>query len=239
LRIAAAGSQADLREASEALAGAMQSVGPDRWLRFLADAEERARHPATIAVVQASQRQGGEVSGIAPRGVKATGEKLSDEERKRRNERDLARVISTEARGEGEAAMRAVGWTVINRMRMNDKVKQVDEVWDAYRHGGPVTDDAKRIARDILNGTIPDPTSGATHFYSPQGMPKEGEPPGGMNIWGGLESVPGVTKNGVPVRNSRPDWTKVFEARHVNGVPESVFKFFRDNSQDKKSKKGQ
>jgi hypothetical protein len=47
---------AEQRDAGGQLADAMQIVGPDRWPRFLVDAQERARDPATVAAVEASQQ---------------------------------------------------------------------------------------------------------------------------------------------------------------------------------------
>jgi|GEM_PF-2750097 len=47
-------SHADLRDATGHLAQAMQTIGLDRWPRFLADAQDRARDPATIAAVATS-----------------------------------------------------------------------------------------------------------------------------------------------------------------------------------------
>ena len=49
--IESATSHADLRAASEQLADAMQAVGLGRWPRFLAEAQDRARAPATVASV--------------------------------------------------------------------------------------------------------------------------------------------------------------------------------------------
>lgn len=51
---AKATSHADLRDASIKLADAMQIVGIDRWPRFVADASERARDPATHAAIERS-----------------------------------------------------------------------------------------------------------------------------------------------------------------------------------------
>lgn len=53
---ATATTHAELRDAGGQLADGMQIVGPDRWPRFLADAQERARDPATVAAVEASQQ---------------------------------------------------------------------------------------------------------------------------------------------------------------------------------------
>ena len=61
LRAAAMGaalakSHAALAEATNHLANAMQGIGLDRWQRFLADAQERARDPATVAAVAAAEK---------------------------------------------------------------------------------------------------------------------------------------------------------------------------------------
>lgn len=53
--VAAATSHEALRGAGERIAGAMQTVGLDRWPGFLADAQARAHDPATAAAVEASQ----------------------------------------------------------------------------------------------------------------------------------------------------------------------------------------
>ena len=55
LGIGLATGHAELREAAEKLAEVMQTIGLDRWPRFLADAQERARDPATVAAIQKSQ----------------------------------------------------------------------------------------------------------------------------------------------------------------------------------------
>lgn len=78
---------------------------------------------------------------------------------------------------------------------------------------------------ESFSGVIPDPTHGATHFYTPTMMPKEGRPTSGRDVGGGLETVEGVKENGVPVRSYRPSWTKTYTQRPVRGAPESIFKF--------------
>ena len=44
-----------LRDAAEHLASAMETVGPDRWYRFLDDSQSRADDPATVAALEKSQ----------------------------------------------------------------------------------------------------------------------------------------------------------------------------------------
>lgn len=159
---------------------------------------------------------------------------LSDEEFKQRNFDDLATVIYNEARQQGELAMTAVGSTVWNRMLRNH-VSTVRSVWQGYERKAPDPKSpgdraallqAHRIAEGILNGTTADPTHGATHYYSPQAMPKENESIAGRDVGGGLETVPGVRHNGGPVRSYVPSYVPEFIRKPVTGVPERDFKFY-------------
>jgi hypothetical protein len=56
LDVRLATSHAELRDAAEKVANAMQAIGLDRWPRFLADAQDRARDPETIAAVEKSRQ---------------------------------------------------------------------------------------------------------------------------------------------------------------------------------------
>jgi hypothetical protein len=47
---------AELREAAEKVADAMKTIGLDSWSRFLADAQDRARDPETVAAIKRSQQ---------------------------------------------------------------------------------------------------------------------------------------------------------------------------------------
>jgi hypothetical protein len=49
-------SRADLRQAAEKVAGAIQAVGLGRWPRFLVDAQDRARDPTTVAAIARSKQ---------------------------------------------------------------------------------------------------------------------------------------------------------------------------------------
>ncbi len=63
------------------------------------------------------------------------------------------------------------------------------------------------LASNIQSGGVADNDDGATHFYSPRSMPKEGDPTGGFDVGAGLEQVPGVERPaGIPIRNYRPSW---------------------------------
>ena len=190
--------------AGQPLAALVRAAGPGR----IGQVMEAARRQAVRAPTLRNPR-------LAP--------KLSTREQ---NVRDLAALLQTEAGGEGQLAMVAVGSTVVNRMRRNGSANVRDE-WGAYRHGKTPTPATVAIAQDILDGRLLDPTNGATHFYSPQSMRQETAPnrrsDGRM-----LESVPGVVDNAKqPVRNERPAYALVFEAKPMPGIPESSYKFYK------------
>jgi len=56
LDVGLATSHAELGEAAAKVADAMKAIGLDSWPRFLADAQDRARDPGTIAAIDKSRR---------------------------------------------------------------------------------------------------------------------------------------------------------------------------------------
>lgn len=131
--------------------------------------------------------------------------------------------------------MTAVGHTLLNYMGQDGKTR-VAEVWGGFAHGVPhplepgdraqLAAAARAIAQKIVEGRISDPTNGATHFYTPQLMTKEGEVPHSVTD-GGLEDVAGVTdpKTGKHVLNYQPGWALKFDRKLVPDIPEKSFKF--------------
>ncbi len=90
----------------------------------------------------------------------------------------LAKVITNEAGGSdiSEKERHAVGWTVLNRLNCNGKHgNSIQEVafegyvphWTNEPHYEPIDSNIIKIAEDLLEGIIEDPTLGATHFFSP------------------------------------------------------------------------
>ncbi|WP_081472591.1 cell wall hydrolase [Komagataeibacter europaeus] len=154
-----------------------------------------------------------------------------DERLTRQNIEDLGRIIASEARGSNETAQLMVGWTVINRMKRRH-LRSVSVVWqhNNYAHNHPATTISRRIAESLLSGQARDISQGATLFYSPLSMPKEGDTNlHGFDIGSGLESVDGVRdRSGKPIRNYVPGWAQDGRRVRVFNVPEKEFKFYRE-----------
>ncbi|WP_394347995.1 SH3 domain-containing protein [Natronorubrum halophilum] len=134
---------------------------------------------------------------------------------------DLARVITSEASISETPARTAVGFTVLTRMEQQG-VSTVRDVWGAYARNQSPTAEITSLADDILRCAVSDNSGGATHFYSPMSMPKEGEDTSGYDTSGGLEWTEGLDR-----RNYRPGWALDLEYVPVDGVPEREFKFYR------------
>jgi len=127
----------------------------------------------------------------------------------------LATVITSEAGSVWDAGhwvrctdeeRAAVGWTVLNRLRsgtFGQTIKEVVTAVGQYAHNQEPTPEIKELAQKLLEGRIPDATGGATHFFSPISMPKEGESTTGFDIGGGLQKVLGTAS-----KVYFPSWAK-------------------------------
>ncbi|MCR4318573.1 MAG: peptidoglycan-binding protein [Planctomycetes bacterium] len=147
-----------------------------------------------------------------------------DDKRRWNNEaniRDLARIIMSEASfGGPEAERAAVGYVVLNRMKRNE-VNNVSDVQRGFSTAQEPNERMLEFARRLLSCQVADNSQGATHFYSPQSMPMEGDPPRG-DTGGGLEQTTGVSR-----RNYVPSWAPGYTRVNVNGIEEKRFKFYR------------
>lgn len=155
------------------------------------------------------------------------GSSTPQEELLQQNINDLARVISSEARGVNSTEQAMVGWTIVNRMKKRSATR-VSAVWNGYSHSHSPDYSSIQIATGILTGKAVDISQGATHFYSPGTMPKEGEATVGFDVRGGLEEVPGITRNGRPVKSYRPLWALSEDEIKVPGTNSFDFRFFRE-----------
>jgi hypothetical protein len=116
----------------------------------------------------------------------------------------LAIVLMSEASIGTTAERTAVAWTVFNRVSSPRFPNTICEVAfsGAYATNQNPTQDIINLARNLIQNRGTDPTGGATHFFSPISMPKEGEEylcrlpvgRGNMDCNGGLREVPGITK---------------------------------------------
>jgi len=105
----------------------------------------------------------------------------------------LAKAIMSEASVGTPEERAAVGWTVLNRLRSGgygNSIKDIVTSPGQYATGQEPTAEIVARAKDLLEGKIPDPTDGATYFFSPHLMPKEGEDTTGFDVGGGLQQVP-------------------------------------------------
>ena len=109
----------------------------------------------------------------------------------------LARMIFGEARNSSYLEKVAVGYTAVTRARDGKKwngetIKEVilkhskkgvhqyscfnrsdpgrKRMQDPEKYSPKAFDECLRAARDVLEGKVADPTGGATHYYSPEGM---------------------------------------------------------------------
>lgn len=154
---------------------------------------------------------------------------ITPEDKKRWNNETnvkvLARIIMSEASIGNEAERTAVGYTVLNRMKRN-KTNKVADVMGGFAHNQAPSQAIIKLAKEILACTVPDNSGGATHFYSPQSMPKKGDErkPGfkKFDTKGGLEKTPGL-----PKENYKPGWANTFPRVSVEGIRETHYKFYR------------
>ncbi|GAI96788.1 unnamed protein product, partial [marine sediment metagenome] len=88
----------------------------------------------------------------------------------------------------------SVGWTVLNRFHSGSYGSSIEQVVKGgYVYNQEPTSTITTLADDLLQDKLSDPTSGATYFFSPISMPKEGESTSGFDVGGGLHEVPGTS----------------------------------------------
>ena len=145
----------------------------------------------------------------------------------------LAIVLMSEASIGTTEEKAAVAWTVFNRVSSPRFPNTICEVASsgAYATNQSPRQDILDFARKLIQNPGRDPTGGATHFFSPISMPKEGEenrcrPPvgrGNMDCGGGLRVVPGITK-----KVYFPSWTLTLTwVGNLPNVRQAYYMFYR------------
>jgi hypothetical protein len=145
----------------------------------------------------------------------------------------LAKAIMSEAGNCSEYEQIAVGWTVINRLntgRFGDSTEYIVKKW--YRYNQEPTENIESIAKDILENEKPDPTDGATQFFSPRLMTSGYGPypvpgttqnayyPSWAEPRGGWETITQSTTHYVTINNE-------LEWRQLEGINNSDVMFYR------------
>jgi len=112
----------------------------------------------------------------------------------------LSRAIMSEASIGTQQEQIAVGWVALNRLHIGNQYfyYQPSETMTAvvaygFAYNQEPTQQIINLANELLEGKYPDPTGGALYFFSPRGMPKEGEDTQGYDVGGGIHTVPGTT----------------------------------------------
>jgi len=112
----------------------------------------------------------------------------------------LIKTIIGEAAGEGADGQAAVAHVILNRVKDGSYGNSVTDVakapyqfsaWNDVEEGGnslintsktsAIYKQVEQVVDDILNGSVPDPTGNATHYWNPKGV-KDGKP-----YWGDKE----------------------------------------------------
>lgn len=143
----------------------------------------------------------------------------------------LATALMSEASiGTNEERV-AVAWTIFNRA---DSPSFPNTVCDAVYQGGQYatnqepTQEILDLATSLISDRGTDPTGGATHFFSPISMPREGAATRGYDVGGGLHEVTGIDKNVY-----FPSWTlTMVPAGDITGVRPAYYMFYREQAAD-------
>jgi len=120
----------------------------------------------------------------------------------------------------------AVGWTIVNRLKAgtyDDSIKDIVTAQNQYAHNQQPTSEINEVAEKLLKGGIDDMTEGATHFFSPISMPKEGESTSGFDTGGGLHAVTGIDS-----KVYFPSWAETMNyVGSLKNVRPAYFMFYR------------
>jgi hypothetical protein len=146
-------------------------------------------------------------------------------------------LMSETSVGEREERV-AVAWTVFNRVNspsFPNTICDVTQQPGQYAHNQAPTTEISNLAATLVDNPGVDPTGGATHFFSPLSMPKEGDSTDGFDVNGGLHEVPGIDR-----KVYFPSWTTTMDwVGNLPNVRQAYYMFYQpagdinnDNSLD-------
>ena len=119
----------------------------------------------------------------------------------------LATAIMSEASVGSNAERVALAWTIFNRVSSPEFPNTICEVVNQpsqYATNQAPTQEVSDLAESLIANPGTDPTGGATYFFSPRSMPKEGDDPTGYDTGGGLHDVDrGLTRRSTSLAGLR------------------------------------
>ncbi|RQW80314.1 MAG: hypothetical protein EHM14_05370 [Methanothrix sp.] len=123
----------------------------------------------------------------------------------------------------------AVAWTVFNRVNSPNFPNTICGVVNQrgqYAMNQKPNQEFLDLAASLIAEPGADPTGGATYFFSPISMPKEGKATGGYDIGGGLHEVEGISG-----KVYFPSWALTMEsAGDITGVRPAYYMFYRERA---------
>jgi hypothetical protein len=116
----------------------------------------------------------------------------------------LAKALTSEASIGTQAEKIAVAYCILNRYHKGGFGESIREVvQNGFAYNQEPDDNCSRLATQILIGAWPDSSNGSLYFFSPARMPRKGDDTSGVDIAGGLHTVPGTN-----VTVYFPGWAK-------------------------------
>jgi Cell Wall Hydrolase len=137
----------------------------------------------------------------------------------------LAAVIMSEASLGTQEERVAIAWVIFNRVSSPSFPNTICGVALEPRqfatNQNPTTE-ILNLARSLISHPGIDPIGGATYFFSPISMPKEGDPTDGFDVGGGLHTVPGISG-----RVYFPSWTNtLYWVGNLPNIRQTHYMFF-------------
>ena len=127
-----------------------------------------------------------------------------------------------------ETKKQAIAKAIMSEASIGNQAEQIAIGFASQRNSNHATNQVPSasvlaLAESIVRGEVVDNSGGATHWYSPRSMPKEGDETKGFDVGGGLEQTTGLSK-----KNYRPKWASTMTHVAIDGVRDQYFKFYKN-----------